>query len=310
MFKKMLAVVALYSLTVGCGGGGGGTPGTGLPAAYTGNTAQATVTTSNARAVSVSAYSGIEEATSLDVLLKAVDGQGGGQTPLLQEVVSALKDSVATIAAEQKTSAKVAAATETVQDTVSGYSGYFSFTGQADSTSGAISGTLIFSQYKAFSTSAVMNGTFTFSANFDQATDTFANLSFTMTGITVNGDGVNISMSGSMAISSSGLTETTIINFAITDNVTSRTTVLKDYTLQLYNESSLTISGTYYDPTHGFVVISTVTALTVSDISDTPTAGVLLFTGTNGTKARMTFTSTGYTVEADTAGNGTFVVVP
>jgi hypothetical protein len=89
-----------------------------------------------------------------------------------------------------------------------------------------------------------------------------------------------------------------------------------DFTLTL-SGSSLTVSGTYFDPVLGYVVLSTITPLTVTTIDATPTSGQLLFSGNGGTKVRLTFFSIGRnsgggnpTVEADTAGNGNYVVIP
>lgn len=313
MLKKMGLVVALFSLLAGCGGGGGtggdANPAANLPAAYTGNTAKATVTASNAKSVSVDAYSGSQIAGSASILAKAVDG-GSMPSPLLQEVVGILDGSVSKIAPVQKTTAKVVESTVSAEDTYPGYSGYYSYSINVDTSSGSMSGTLTFSQYKAYSTSIVMNGTIAFSGVFNQTTSSFSSFEMSMTNVTVTGDSENVTLSGKLAASINGPTRTTTLTLAITDSVSHTTTVLKDYTLQLSNDSSLTITGTYFDPVHGYVVISTVTPLTVSSFSDTPTAGSLLFTGSNGTKARLTFTTSGYTVEVDTAGNGTFVLVP
>ena len=106
-----------------------------------------------------------------------------------------------------------------------------------------------------------------------------------------------------------GLSETVTMSMLITNNTTGRTYWLKDYLLNLSGDM-LTISGTYYHPTHGYVVMSTITPLTVTGIDATPTSGELLFAGSNGTKARLTFTSVGYTIEVDAAGSGTFVTLP
>ena len=92
------------------------------------------------------------------------------------------------------------------------------------------------------------------------------------------------------------------------DSSTGKTYWVKDYTYTLTG-SSLTISGTYYDPDYGYVTVTTVTPLQVASTDAWPTAGVLLFTGANGSRARLTFTSTGYTVEVDT-GSGFYTTVP
>jgi hypothetical protein len=312
MLRKMLLVGAMFSLLAGCGGGGSGgvaDPAANLPAAYTGNKAPATVTAANAKALSVDVYNFSQDASSLNVLGKAVAGNGA-QSPLLLQAVSTLEDTVSKSAASSKSESKVVAATATVQNAIPGYSGSCTYSISVDISSGSTSGTFTFSQFQADSTSVAMNGTVTFSGVFNSSTDTFSSFSMGMTGMVVTDGSTSITLSGQLTASVSGSTKTTTMTLAITDTISNRTVVLKDYTLQLYNNSSLTVTGTYFDPVNGYVVISTLTPLSVSDLSVSPTAGRLLFTGSNGTKARLTFTSSGYIVDVDTVGNGTFILVP
>jgi hypothetical protein len=306
MYKRLLLVLVGFSLLAGCGGGSGST--VSLPSTYTGNTAQAAVTTSNAKTLSSNAYSGYQAAASINVL-REINNNNYDQSPLLLDVVSTLDSSVSTIVQEPKTASKTVKAATTVQNTIPGYSGSFSYTISVDTTSGATSGTLSYSQYKSSSTSITMAGTVTFDGVFNISTSSFTSLSMFFNNVTATSGSVSINMNGSFAESISGSTKTYTMTIAVTDNVSNSTTLLKDYTLTLTG-SSLNITGTYYNPTHGYVVITTVTPLTVSALSAMPTSGQLLCTGSNGTKARLTFASSGYTVEADTAGNGTFVVVP
>jgi hypothetical protein len=123
-------------------------------------------------------------------------------------------------------------------------------------------------------------------------------------------------MTGSEAYSNSGTEETVTMSAVVTDNVSGRTYWEKDYNLT-FSGDSLTLSGTHYDPVYGYVVFSTITPITVTAIDATPTSGQLLFSGSNGTKVRLTFFSGGRnsgggspTVEADTTGDGTYVVIP
>jgi hypothetical protein len=309
MHKRFIMVLAGLSLLTACGGTGGSDSSTAnLPAVYTGITSQATVTTSNAKAVSLSAYSGSQMASSFDVLGKAAT-DSNDQSPLLQEVAGILEINVSTIVQESKTSAKIVEATSTSQNTINGYNGSFKYTINVDTTSGSFSGTLTYLQYMSTSSSISMTGNVTFSGVINQATSIFTSFNMTMTGVTISSGSTSISMTGAFANSISGSTKTYTTTMAITDNVSNGTTLLKDYTLQLIG-NSLTITGTYYDPTYGYVVISTATPLTVSYLSATPTSGRLICTGSNGTKARLTFVSGGYTVETDNAGNGSYVVVP
>jgi hypothetical protein len=303
MHKRALLILAGFSLLAGCGGGGGSTSG---GVAYNGVTTQAVVTTTNAKALSIDTLTG-SQASSAPSSGVAKETAGSGQASLLGDG-AALLQSVTAISPAATTAAKAVAIT--AQNTVYGYSGSYSFTISYDPVSGACSGTMTYTQYKATSTSTTMSGTTTYTGVFNQTSGTFTSLAMTLSGVTVNDGTKSRSLNGSESYSNVGGVESITVSNLITDNVSGRTYWAKDITLTLTG-TSLTIAGTYYDPIYGYVVISTVTPLTVTSIDDTtPTAGQLLFTGANNTKARLTFTASSYTVEADTAGNGTYVVVP
>lgn len=303
MYKRMFVVLVGFSLLAGCGGGGGSTTG---GVAYTGVTTQATVTTANAKALSIDALTGSQLSSSAGGAAKETTGNGS-QSALLQETAEILKQSVTTIVTQPASSAKSVAIT--AQNTINGFSGSYTYSVSYDPTSGACSGTMTYIQYKATSTSTAMSGTITYTGTFNQASGAFPLLNMTMSNLTVTSGGISYSLTGNESFSTSGATETETMSLTVTNNASGRTFWERDYTL-IFTGSSLTLTGTYYDPIHGYVVISTLTPMAVSSIDATPTAGQLLFTGSNGTKARLTFTGSGYTVEADTAGNGTYVVVP
>lgn len=299
----MAASLFLLVLLAGCGGGGSSAS---LAPTYTGSTTQAVVTTSNAKALSADAYSGSQLSSAVSGVAKETT-DSSGQSALLQEAAGILESSVATILDAPKSSPKVVAAT--AQNTVNGFSGSFTYSINYDQASGAFNGTVSFSQYKATSISAAISGSIAFSGVYSQATGTFTSLNISMSNLIGTNGSKSYSLAGSVAYSTSVATKTVTMSVVLTDNVSSRTYWVKDLTLTLAG-SSLSVTGTYYDPVHGYVVISTVTPLTVTTMEATPTSGQLLFTGSNGTKARLTFTSGGSIVEADTAGNGTYVVVP
>jgi hypothetical protein len=120
----------------------------------------------------------------------------------------------------------------------------------------------------------------------------------------------SFTLNGSMSANNpAGLTKSLTMSIVILNIADNRTYWVKDFSLALTG-NKLAISGTYYDHVHGFVVISTVTPLTVSSYSTKPTSGELQFAGRNGTKARLTYTTSGYILEIDTSGNNTYILVP
>jgi hypothetical protein len=304
MYKRLLLVLAGLSLLAGCGGGGSSAGG---GSGYTGVTTQATVSTSNAKALSADAYSGSQLSAAVSGVAKEAP-DASGQPPLLQEVAGMLERSVTTIVNVPASAAKVAAATATAQNTIPGFSGSYTYSISVDQSSGAFSGVITFNQYKETSLSSTISGSIAFSGVYSQATGTFSSLNISLSNLIGTNGSRSYSLAGSESYSTSGTTKTVTMSIVLTDNVSKLTYWVKDFALTLVG-SSLSITGTYYDPIHGFVVISTVTPLTVTTIDATPTSGQLLFSGRNGTTARLTFTSGGYIVEVDTAGNGTYVVV-
>lgn len=314
MYKRLLLTLAGLPLLAGCGSGSNAS----LNVGYSGSTSQAVVASSNAKALSADAYSGAQLSSAVSGVGKAVV-DSGAQPDLLQQTAGILEQSVLAAAGASKSTAKVAAAV--VQNTVSGYSGSYTYSVSNNLASGASSGTLSFSQYRATNTSAILSGVIDFAGTYVFATlypdsgggPLPCTLSINMNNLTATNGGRSFTLTGSLAYNVSSfypdLNKTVTMSVVITDTNTGRTYWAKDITYTLTG-SSLTVTGSYYDPIHGYVVISTTTPLTVTNVDAAPLSGQLLFTGKNGTKARLTFTGGGNIVEVDAAGNGTYVVVP
>ena len=305
MFKRLFLCLAGVSLFAGCGGGGSSP---GVTPAYTGVTTQATVTASNAKALSADAYSGSQISSATTGVAKTVAGNDG-QSPLLPQAAGILERSVATIVGSHKSSAKAAAATVPYQSTAYGYGGSYSFSITANQSTGAFNGSVTFSQYQESALSPTVSGPMTFSGVYNQSAGTFTSLNISLGGLTGIDGGSSYRMVGEVSYSTNGTARTIGMSVVLTDNATGRTYWVKDYTLT-ETGTSITLTGTYYDPLYGYVVISTVTPLTASAVDATPTSGQLLFSGSNGTKGRLTFTSSSSTIEVDAAGTGSYVIVP
>lgn len=302
----MMAAGLFLSVSLtGCGGGGGGSGGSSAPV-YSGSTSPAIVSTSNARALSVDAYSAGQLSSAVSGVARPAS-DGSLPPPLLQNVAGMLEHSVTTILGAAGVPAKAVAAT--AQNTVVGFSGSYSYSIEYDTATGAFNGTISFSQYRESAISVTISGPISFSGVYNRFTGTFSSLNISMNNLVGSDGSSSFSMAGSLTCNVGIGTTTVGMSIVLSDTVYGRTYWVKDFTLTL-SGSSLSMTGTYYNPVHGYVVISTVTPLTVSTLDGTPTSGQLLFSGGNGTKVRLTFMAGGYTIEADTVGNGTYVIVP
>lgn len=300
----------MVALLAGCGGGGDeGSSTDVVESKYVGNRSAAAITTSNARALATSAYDATVLVGTLNVLGKAAGDDSIEKSSLL-EAVEIMQNTATFATAEPKTSAKSAEASVSESDRSYGYSGYFDFEFTLDTVSGETTGAITFVNYTPSSYSGTMNGRFTFSGLFNKQTSSFTRLKMTFPDITLTGGTTSYTIAGNVEANDSGSIKILKMNLAVTDNVSKLTAAIRDYTLTLTNYTSLTCTGTFYDPIQGYVTVSTPSPLIVSSLSARPTSGQLLVTGSNGTKARLTFSSGGYTVWVDATGNGTFVAAP
>lgn len=309
MRNRIIAVMMVVFVTggfclTGCGGGGGGGGTSNTSSSYKGSTTQATVTASNAKALSVDAVNDVQNATAIGIVGKNLSGVSA-TSPKVVAIKNTLENSIIKIQA--KSAAKTVASTE--QGTEYGYSGSFNYAGNFNESTGVFTGSISFNQYREMADTAFLSGSITFAGVFNQATDEFSSLNITVTDLQSLLGSEAFVLNGSMALTNAGYTQNLSLSLVLLDVASNRTYWFKDFTLALDGDS-MSMSGVYYDHLHGYVVISTVTPLTVSSYSGEPASGQLLFSGSNGTKARLTFTSSGYTLEVDENGNNAYIVVP
>jgi len=292
MNKQFLKTVLFPLLSVSllllpsCGGGGGGS---GVPASYTGLTTQAVITDTNAATIVIGAWTGGVSARDLgDVVpasLAATD-QGPPGPDLLDQVQNLVNLAVRSLPEFTPTVKPL----ELIPATCS--SGFADVNITANQTTGAFSGSIVFTDYCDMG--VTLNGTMTVSGLVDinlmiatRMTMGFNNLSAT--------DGVMSwsflegTISYIVAADFGGETDT--LNLVVRDDVAQKSYWMQNYVIQItYGlPDTVTITGRYYDPDYGFCDITTLVTLEVA-FTPLPNAGVLLFTG-DGSKARLTFNS-------------------
>lgn len=305
---RAMATVYLTMLLglTGCGGGGGGgVSSDDINTSYKGVTTQATVTQSNASALSVDAMDNVQGTSDISgVLGKSVSGHGN--------YVSALElAKVVEIMIAQSSSGKLVgkSVASLMSRNVDGYSGSASVSvSNINPLNGSFTGSVKFNSYRKDSDSPVITGTVTFDGTVNTS-GSIKNIDMSLKSLTAVSGTESVTMIGTISISDDS--DKVIINLVETNNATSKTNWMKDIIFTL-SGTSMTVAGTYYSHLYGWVTISTLTPLTVSDYADTPTGGQLLFTGSNSTKARLTYGLTfyeGYMLEVDSAGSGIYTII-
>jgi len=305
---KSVALVLAFGLLTACGGGGSG--GGTVTGAYSGVTTQATVTTANATALSTDAYQNGGMGANANIAGVLVEGNGGAITsqPFLQEIGASLRYGVARVIQQQPTTGHSLVGVLAHNSINGAHSGSASYSIDVNQSTGAFTGSITFNSMKESANGPTISGAVTIWGNYNQSTGQFGSLGITFSPLSATTASGTSFLYGTISFSTTGTTET--LNVSCTLNTGGQTYWVKDWTYRLTSGNTLTIAGRYYNPIYGYVDLATSTPLTVSSMSGDPTAGILLFTGSNGTKVKVTFTATGYTVEVDTSGNGQYVPLP
>ena len=291
-----------------CGGGGDDTT---QAVTYSGAITRATVSSTNAKALSVDAYEGGQVGSSLGVLGVATESSPTAtETARLQRLGTTLTGCVRRVVSAPSATGGATLTGASVQNDVTGaYGGSMHYTINADESTGAFSGTMTFSSFRDTASSGSMTGSVSFTGVLNLSTRNFSQFNVTISSLAVTESGQTYTAGGTLSLKVSGSTETMTMSLVLQESATGYSCWAKDYTYTL-SSGTLTLSGTYYDSVHGYVTVTTLTPLTVATADAWPTAGQLLFTGASGTKARLTFTATSYTVEVDQYATGVYVVVP
>ncbi len=307
MVRKLFLWSIGMTLLGGCGYYGGDTPEKSTTNQYVGLTTPARITSANAKTLSENAYSTDRIVASATRVGKATTDVSSSPC-LLQSFSSTLQGSVMSSLLRSSASNKIVASA--IQQNISGSRGSLSYKADLDLKTGNFAGTLTFDQYQNTNTSAAITGTTDYSGHLEPTTSRFTTLNMRMNSLnaTIAG-GKSYTVSGTISFSNANLNDVSIASVVLTNNSTGSTHWFKDYQMT-HTGNTLTIKGTYYEPTEGYVSMSTITPLSVAAADAAPLSGKLLLTGSDNTKARVTYTNSIQTVEADTAGSGTYTVIP
>lgn len=205
--------------------------------------------------------------------------------------------------------ATVLAATITETDTVTGNcGGSASITATVDTVTGNFSGTMNFNNY--CEDDVVMSGRASITGSIDLDEDFFASMTISTNSLSVQACGESFTIAGNITIQIDGFTSVEIaMDFRLRNNVDQKVVWLRDLSMTITDfgdHEDITMSGRYYDPDAGYVLISTPEPLRTSFFADWPESGFLQADGRDDTWVRLIAENADtYRVTADTDGDGT-----
>jgi hypothetical protein len=276
---------ALAFTTGGCSGGGGSSGSSGPT--YSGLTVAAPVDEANAQDLAGGAF-----ATGL--VTDGIMGLSAQQAPQDYHIANfrtatiplTLRDSLDLVDIESVAQRGGQATVQTASDTINGECGgtmYYSVTG--DDVHGTFSGRFRFTNYCNDGTT--INGSASFYGEYNVNTGEFAEATFSFNNLT----GGELSLTGDIRINFAADPNVATFNAYGVDPGSGKVFWIKDYTITIADDTgsvAIEMEGTFYHPDYGYVTLTTQAPFVVNDGDEWPTSGVLVVTGANGSKAKLT----------------------
>ncbi len=305
---------------LGCGGGSGGSGGGGGGSnniTYSGLETPAQITADNANAISANALeTRMNPGGFTDIAPFNAAGRTAQQSyqPFLLNISMAAKSALEVVDYDIFTAQHLPSAVQTHSEIINGAcGGNASLSLKVDDQTGSFSGSITFNGI--CNDGVTLTGPADFSGVINPNTSELESFTMSFNYVTGASATESYTMDGQVDIIISGSTVIGTMDMAIQDNQLGRVCKVEDYQLVVTDwsgQAEIEISGRFYDPDYGYVVLETESTLMYDEMNDYPTSGVVLLTGELGsaggaTKARLTaLSATQCQVEADTNGDGSY----
>ncbi len=296
-------------LMIGCGSDGGDDGGTSGGISYTGLTTQVIIDENNAEDIAIRAYQGGSAGSAIsgvDAIQAGEDNQDGRSRTLI--LSRALENALYRVdIASIGDVAFSAMQPHTPEQGNCGGSMSMSFTiSVGDET--AFNGNFNFNKYCEYGTT--LSGSVSFSGEINLSTGEIMQFSMSFDALTVDSCIDSFTADGDIHMNSDGSADTITMDMLMRDNSTGKVYWVENYKMILTDGKDyidINVSGKFYDPDYGYVVLSTDKTMRIYDGDDWISRGTLICTGDIGTMARLIVRSSGeYHVDADTDGDGTY----
>jgi hypothetical protein len=304
--RLLLPALGILGL-VACGGGGGGGGNVPPPQTliYTGVTSPAVIDSNNAVELASGAFIGGETGSNFGIISSVTADQSKIVREIrLYEVAQIFSEPLYIIDINSHRGDSLAVQTE--QDTIQGdCGGSASYTVQVDDVTGGFTGSMTFNGY--CSEKATITGITGFSGQVDINSGDFLNFNLDINMVSLSKGNQSYTMDGDLSVDVSGATSTASLEMKMRDN-SGEVFWVNNYVLNISEAVDfvdIEASGKFYNPTYGYVVLSTITPLRTYNIYEWPSSGELQIVGGEDTKARLiAIDKNTCRIIADTNGDG------
>ena len=289
--RLLISAIGILGL-VACGGGGGGGGGGGnaLPPQtliYTGVTSPAVIDSNNAVELASGAFIGGETGSNFGIISSVTADQSKIVREIkLYQVVQIFSEPLYKIEinSHRGDSLEVQTEKETIQGDCGGSASY---TVQVDDVSGSFTGSMTFNYY--CSENKTIFGNAGFSGQVDINSGDFLNFNLDINMVSLSSGNQSYTMDGDLSVDLSGPTSTASLEMKMKDN-SGEVFWIHNYELNISEDVDhvdIEATGRFYNPTYGYVDLSTITPLRTYNIHEWPSSGELQIVGGEGTKARL-----------------------
>ena len=287
--RLLLSAIGILGL-VACGGGGGGggnAPIKPLGLTYTGVTSPAIIDSNNAAELASGAFIGGETGSNFGIISSVTADQSKNVREIrLYEVAQIFSEPLYKIDIKSHRGDSLAVQTE--QDTIQGdCGGSASYTVQVDDVSGAFTGSMTFNYY--CSENKTISGNAGFSGQVDINSGDFLNFNLDINMVSLSSGNQSYTIDGDLSVDVSGPTSTASLEMKMKDN-SGEVFWVNNYVLNIseaVDYVDIEATGKFYNPTYGYVDLSTITPLRTYNNNEWPSSGELQIVGGEGTKARL-----------------------
>lgn len=311
VLKHTVLLVVLATFIVSCGGGGGGSVAGDSGPAYSGLTSQALITEDNAQELSTTALTTGIVGSSPASVARSVENEERASAIqptsilLLTSIMRTVEKSLPETTPTNDVSRAVVNATDTIYGTCGGRADYSI---EVNDVTGVFSGEFDFGNF--CEAEEIVNGEVEVSGEIDLDTGDFIYLVMDFYNLQSDSGFESITMSGSIDMEIRYDSVDFLMNSVVRDNISGKTFMVEDFSVYIeeyVNQIYMEMSGRFYHPDYGYVVLSTPSIIQMDFSSGTPGSGQLLLTGRDSTSARLIIhDSESCEVEADLDGNGSY----